>query len=140
MIQSGIASFVVHSTATVPEDISEALGLDPTSVRRSGDVLRSGRPVEHHTWSLDVHCHDNDEDDRTGTRPLRELLDLCGPAEGKIEILPDDCEARIWWSAYSDSVQGGFVLPIEISRRIVALGVDVYATVYLSGEDGGEER
>lgn len=74
--------------------------------------------------------------------PVRceKLLDVCGPAEGKIEILPDDCEARIWWSAYSDSVQGGFVLPIEISRRIVALGVDVYATVYLSGEDGGEER
>lgn len=65
---------------------------------------------------------------------------MCGRAEGKVEIQPDDCEARIWWSAYSDSVQGGFVLPIEISRRIVALGVDVYATVYLPGADGDEER
>lgn len=139
MIQSGIASFVVLSTDTEPEAVSELLGLVPTSIRRRGEVSRSGWFREVHAWSLDVDRIDNDEDDRTGTKPLRELLDLCRPAEGRIGELPDDCEARIHWSAYSDSLQGGFILPIALTHRIAALGVDMFTDVYLDdGEADGD--
>lgn len=42
---------------------------------------------------------------------------------------PADCEAKIRWSADSDSAQGGFVLPTEAIAGIAALGVDLFATV-----------
>jgi len=133
MIRSGRASLVVLSTGTDPVTISETLALAPTKVEPKGAVLRSGRVREHHVWSLDVETLDNDGD-LTGTRALRELLACARRAFGRIGKLPTDCDARVWWSADSDSTQGGFVLPIDLVDEISALGVDVYATVYLDDD------
>ncbi|PZU43458.1 MAG: hypothetical protein DI566_14595 [Microbacterium sp.] len=91
----------------------------------------------HHVWTLDIGRFDNSDDDQSGTIALGKLLVRCAPAYGRIGNLPDDCEARIWWSGDSDSVQGGFVISADLAGMISALGVDVYATVY-SGEDGLE--
>jgi hypothetical protein len=137
MIQSGRASFVVLSTDTEPAAISEMLALAPSEVSRKGALLRSGRPREHHVWSLDVESLDNTDEDQSGTRALRALLERCSPAFGRVGNLPDDCVARIWWSADSDSTQGGFVLPADLTEKISTLGVDVYATVYL--DEGSQE-
>ena len=89
---------------------------------------------EQHVWSLDVESLDNTDDDHTGTRALRELLLRASGAFGRVGNLPNDCETRVWWSADSDSSQGGFVLPIDLVKQISALGVDVHATVYLDDE------
>ncbi len=62
-------------------------------------------------------------------------MDRSRPATGRIQALPADCEARIWWSTDSDSGQGGFVLPADLSAQIAELGVDLYATVYLEDDD-----
>ena len=131
MIRSGRASFVVTSTETDPETISRLLGLDPTEVRPKGVTLRSGRVREHHTWSVDADTMNNTEEDQTGTGSLKEILRITRTAAGRVAELPDDCEARLWWHGSSDSAQGGFVLPAEVAGRIAALGVDLYATVYL---------
>lgn len=137
MIQSGLASFVVHSVATDPDVVTELLGIVPTEIVRRGTVLRSGRVREHHHWDVAVDFVYNDENDQTGTGALRQLLERLRPAEGRVAELPADCEARIWWSAYSDSVQGGFVLKSELTARIAALGVDLFATAYLDEEEAG---
>lgn len=47
---------------------------------------------------------------------------------------------RIWWSADSDSSQGGFVLPVELAVQIAALGVDLYGTVFVEPEAADEEE
>ncbi|CAN7346617.1 DUF4279 domain-containing protein [Microbacterium sp. LjRoot45] len=137
MIRSGRASLVVLSTETDPSTVSEVLALTPTTVELKGTVLRSGRVREHHVWSLDVGTLDND-DDLTGTRALRELLVRARPAFGRVGALPTDCDVRVWWSADSDSTQGGFVLPIDLVGQISALGADVYATVYLDDDAAGD--
>lgn len=134
MIRSGRASLVVLSTDTEPATISEILALTPSEVGQKGTILRSGRVREHHVWSLNVESLDNTDDDQTGTLPLRELLLRASGAFGKVGNLPSDCDTRVWWSADSDSSQGGFVLPIDLVNQISALGVDVYATVYLDEE------
>ncbi|MGW9167925.1 DUF4279 domain-containing protein [Agromyces sp. NPDC055658] len=131
MIQSGLASFVVSSSETDPAAISKLLGLDPTSVTNAGTPRKSGRVTSHHTWSIDIGEVDNESDDQTGTRAVRTLLRLIQPALGAVSNLPPDCEARIQWSAYSDSVQGGFVMPADLAAAIGEFGVDVYGTVYL---------
>ena len=137
MIRSGRASLVVLSSETDPSTISEVLALTPTRVELTGTFLRSGRVREHHVWSLDVGTLDND-DDLTGTRALRELLERARPAFGRVGELPTDCDVRAWWSADSDSTQGGFVLPIDLVDQLSALGADVYATVYLV-DDAGDD-
>uniref|UniRef100_UPI00405358AB DUF4279 domain-containing protein n=1 Tax=Microbacterium sp. LWH7-1.2 TaxID=3135257 RepID=UPI00405358AB len=123
------------STDTEPAAISETLALSPTRVEHKGTVGRSGRIRANHVWSLDVDSLDNTGDDQTGTRALRALLMRSGPAFGRVTDLPKDCDARIWWSMDSDSTQGGFVLPVDLAGRISALGVDLYATVYLDEDD-----
>lgn len=135
MIQSGMASLVVISVDTEPDRISELLTIDPTDVIAKGTVLRSGRVREHHVWSLETEWIDNTEDDQTGVGALGKLLDLSVPAAGKVASLPPDCEARIWWSAESDSAQGGFVFPAELAMQLGALGVDLYGTVYVEGDE-----
>lgn len=138
MIRSDRASLVVLSIDTEPATISEILALEPSKVVQKGAVLRSGRVRGHHVWSLDVESLNNTEDDQTGIRALRELLVRVRAAFGRVGNLPNDCEMRVWWLADSDSSQGGFVLPIDLVEQISALGVDVYATVYL--DDDAEDE
>lgn len=134
MIRSGRASLVVLSTETEPATISEILTITPSKVAPKGAVLRSGRVREHHVWSLVVESLDNTGEDQTGTRALRELLRRASGAFGRVGKLPSDCDTRVWWSADSDSSQGGFVLPLDLVGQISALGVDVYATIYFDEE------
>ncbi|KIC59480.1 DUF4279 domain-containing protein [Microbacterium hominis] len=136
MIRAGRASLVVSSVETDPDLVSHHLGLSPTTVSRKGEVSRSGRVCQHHTWAVDAGPLSNDEDDQTGTAALTTLLERCRAAFGRVGTLPADCHARIVWSADSDSAQGGFVLTAAVAAQIAALGVDLYGTMYLG--DGAE--
>lgn len=140
MIISDRASLSVLSTDTDPSDITQLLRVEPTRVRRAGETRRSGRVPEQHAWVVDVETLDVIEGDRTGMRALQLLLERCAPAAGRIGALPADCVARIWWSADSDSSQGGFVLPVELAVQIAALGVDLYGTVFVEPEAADEEE
>lgn len=139
MIQAGRASLTVVSTETDPALISEILGLVPTRVELRESLRRSGRPLEHNVWTIDVERNSSTGADETGTRALSDLVTGARPAIGRFPLLPADCDARIWWSADSDSTQGGFVLPAELAASIAALGVDVYATVYLKEDTNSAE-
>lgn len=139
MIRSGMSSLVVTSIETEADTVTRLLGIAPTEVTRKGAARRSGRVRDHNTWSLEIETLGNTDDDQTGTRALRDILDRCRPACGRIRALPTDCEARIWWSGDSDSTQGGFVLAADLASQIAEFGVDVYATVYLEDDDRAEE-
>lgn len=136
MIQSGTATFSVQSTETSPEHVTALLGVEPTRVQLVGTQNRSGRVRQVNQWAVHVGEMVNTAADQTGTGALRELLVLLRPAAGKVHQLPEDCHARISWTAYSDSPQGGFVLRADTSRAIADLGVDVFATTYLDDGDG----
>jgi len=131
MIQSGRASLTVVSNETDPARISEILGLLPTSIEGRGSVRRSGRTLDHNVWTLDIGRSANTDKDEAGTGALHSLLSVARPAAGNFPLLPADCDAKIWWSADSDSSQGGFVISADLATNIAALGIDVYATVYL---------
>lgn len=124
------------SVETDPDLVTQHLGLSPTTVSRKGEVSRSGRIREHHTWAVDAGALSDDDEDQTGTAALTTLLERCRAAFGRVGTLPADCHARIVWSADSDSAQGGFVLTAALAAQIDALGVDLYGTVYLG--DGAE--
>ncbi|WP_082590304.1 DUF4279 domain-containing protein [Agromyces sp. Soil535] len=139
MIQSGRASLTVVSNETDPARVSEILGLLPTSIKRRGSVRPSGRTLDHNVWTLDVGRSANTDADETGTRALHDLVSFARPAAGKFPLLPSDCNARIWWSTDSDSTQGGFVISADLAANIAALGIDVFATVYLEEASNNAE-
>ncbi len=139
MIQSGLASLTVVSNGTDPARVSEILGLLPTSIKRRGSVRPSGRTLDHNVWTLDVGRSANTKADESGTGALHNLVSVARPAVGKVPLLPTDCDARIWWSADSDSTQGGFVISADLATSIAALGIDVYATVYLEEASNNAE-
>lgn len=135
MIRSGRASFVVRSTRTSPAVVSDILGMEPTETIHKGTRTQSGRVQQFNLWSFDSELIENTSHDETGTLSLKWLLDKCETANGRVTMLPDDCEVRLWWSAYSDSTQGGFVLPPALAGQIAALGVDTYVSVYADVEE-----
>ena len=139
MIQSGRASLTVVSTETDPALISEILGFVPTRMKLRGSVTRSGRQLDHNVWTMDVERRFNTKADETGTRALSDLVTAARSGIGRFPLLPTDCSARIWWSADSDSTQGGFVIPVELAAGIAELGVDVYATVHLEDRTNSTE-
>ena len=57
-----------------------------------------------------------------------------------VPLLPADCETCIWWTADSDSTQGGFVLPVELMAQLAALGVDLYTRVNLDDRTDAEHE
>jgi hypothetical protein len=135
MIERDRATFSVQWSGSDPKTIGATLGIEPTEVHFEGAPLSSGHQRPNNIWSVNVAAMERTEEDQTGTAALRELLRRLEPAVGKLQNLPVDCHARIWWSADSDSGQGGFVLPAELLRAIADLGVDVYTTVFLSSDD-----
>lgn len=135
MIRSDRAFLSVQSTLTTPAEISQILRLEPTDVTEMGSVSRLGRVREHHSWSMRVETLDNTDEDQTGTRALRTLLEQCIPARGRVKELPTDCDARIWWSGDSDSSQGGFVIRADLVHMVAVLGIDLMATVYFDDDE-----
>ena len=95
-------------------------------------------PLEHNVWTFDLGRTSNPDGDQTGTRALQDLVNHARPAIGRFPLLPADCDARIRWSADSDSTQGGFVISTGLAANILELGVDVYATVYLEDSNSAE--
>lgn len=83
MIRAGRASLVVSSVETDLDLVTQHLGLSPTTVTRKGEVSRSGRVREHHTWAVDAGPLSNDEEDQTGTAALTALLEQCRAAFGR---------------------------------------------------------
>ncbi len=135
MIQFARASFSIHSTETDPDRITEALGLQPTKVGRIGEGRGLGKPRSRHYWGVDGPRLGNTEEDQTGSAALAELVSIMRPAAGKVQNLPADCDAAIWWSADSDSTQGGFVLPAELLSALAELGVPLFGTIYVESDD-----
>lgn len=88
MIRAGRASLVVSSVETDPGLVSQHLGLSPRTVIRKGEVSRSGRVREHHTWAVDARTFSNDDDDQTGTAALTALLEQRRAACGRVGRLP----------------------------------------------------
>lgn len=52
---SSMLALIVMGFDAEPEVVTDILQLEPTSVRRKGDVGMTGKPSRSNGWSLDVH-------------------------------------------------------------------------------------
>ena len=99
-------SLIVMGFGVEPEVVTDVLQLQPTSVRRKGEVGRTGRPNQSNGWHLDVHP-DRLSDGKQHEDALALLLSHLRGREANFarlhsEVNPDDV-----------GVYGGMYVPAE---------------------------
>jgi hypothetical protein len=57
------------------------------------------------------------------------------PRANALAALREGGETRIWWSGFSDSTQGGFVMTAALQHDFAMLGCDLFGKTYLNEDD-----
>ena len=122
------ASFGFSKFACLPEEISLALGLEPTDARREGEnrVVRGKLfRVPFSTWSLsstsgskDVNVH------------LRELLDRVQPVARSIEARWNAPAFSVMWQGTYLYAGSGPFYEADVVRGIASLRADLWQDIY----------
>lgn len=132
MVPNGDSSLVIRSRTLTSTQITELLGVQPTHTADRGDLVspRLQRFREDSLWRLDGEPN-SDPLDQTGFGSMRNLLSALRGKGAAIESLQDSCVVVLDWHGFSDSEQGGFVVPADVIRAAAELGCDLFGTVYL---------
>jgi hypothetical protein len=137
MIVDSSASLVITSTTLTVEQITQRLGIEPSASRNTGDPHGAPRPdaigvVVQRTaretfWRLDSGA----DDAANSFSSLVALVDLLRDKRDNLASLRPACTTVIIWGGFSDSGQGGFVVPAPLLADLGYLGCDLYGTAYL---------
>lgn len=132
----------LYSLTATPEEISSALGIEPTRVLRMSEVRnpQGRRPVtqKQNGWFLSSEGHVQSRDVR---RHLDWLLDQISKADSTLKRLTDTqvggVRADVACVWFSRSGHGGPTLSPSQMLRLGALGLDCWFDLY-SGEHSDE--
>jgi hypothetical protein len=150
MIVDSRSSLSLYSELRTAAEITVVLSLEPDDSEEMGEPTRAARAGRNLSpkymidqrahWSLDADPSAVDPDDKTGFGSLRVLVAAIRNSAPALESLRPDCETIIWWSGYSDSVQGGFVKPADLIANLALLGCDLYGTAYFDEDDDDNDN
>lgn len=138
MIIDNTAALIVQSEEHPVDRVTAVLGLEPTRTRARGEVVSARRSVilaQHHVWVHRVERAEVPDDDRTGMGALTLLVQRLAPAAERLASLRPDYRTIIDWGGFSDSSEGGFVMPADLAAALGSLGCDLYGTAYLDAGD-----
>jgi hypothetical protein len=132
VVPNGDATLIIKSTTLTIRQITEALGLQPSRTAERGEPISPTmqRSREESIWALDG-APSSDPSDQTGFGSMRNLLAALQDKTEVIESLRASCRILLDWHGFSDSEQGGFVMPSDVIRAAAGLGCDLFGTVYL---------
>ena len=146
MIVRSIATLAVDSGTHSAAGVTRALGIAPTSSFEIGDPTRNalagrapGAVHGHAHWSFTADENQIDDSDETGFASLRVLIDVFRNKAEALASLRPAYETVIWWSGFSDSWQGGFVMLPDLLADLAALGCELYGTTYLAEPEVDDE-
>jgi len=145
MVVDSSASLAIYSDTHTAAEVTALLGVEPTGGGEIGDAKhpprldRERQPArqffyKQSTWLFDVP-DGADSDDESGFASVRRLLDIFGPKSEVLGELRRNYRTIIWWAGFSDSSQGGFVMPAELLSDLGELGCDLFGTVYTGDVD-----
>ena len=140
MIIDNTAALIVQSEVHAVDRVTSVLGLEPTRTRTrtKGEVISKRRSVihaKHHVWVHRVERTEVSGDDQTGMGALAILVGRLAPRAAQLASLRPDYRTSIDWGGFSDSSQGGFILPAGLATVLGSLGCDLYGTAYLDAGD-----
>lgn len=138
MITESTAALVVVSEELPPEHVTEVLGMKPSRTIRKGEPRSAKHPEIISTdnrWILSIERSDVPTGDQTGFGSVAILVDRLLPYTAALMSLRPQCETVVTWGGFSDSGQGGFVIPRSVLVGLAALDCDFYGTAYLADDD-----
>jgi hypothetical protein len=149
VIVRSIATLALDSETGSAAAVTQALGITATASYEIGDSTRNalaGRPLgrpgatyPNSHWSFTADEDLIDRSDETGFGSLRVLLDVFRDKAETLASLRPDYETVIWWSGFSDSWQGGFVMLPDLLTDLAALGCELYGATYLAEPEVDDE-
>lgn len=116
-----------------PQEISSALGIEPTEVRRKGEqrVLRNGREftIPFSSWSIE-----SDSDSKDINVHLRQLLQRLDGKEQRIDAKWKPSFSILWRGNYLYAGSGPF-FEFDVLAGIVRCGADLWQDIYQVDND-----
>jgi hypothetical protein len=144
MITESLATLSIQSESESAAALTRILGIEPHDSHEIGDLTWSGRhpgrsaaPThrDFSSWSYTVEREQTPSDDETGLWSVRELIRVFGPLAETLQSLRPKYDYRIWWSGFSDSWQGGFVIEKDLLSGLARLDADIFGTAYFDADD-----
>ena len=152
-VGNNTATLIVYSPTQPAAAVTEALGVEPTSIREKGSRMATGSRIatgspspaaasgsgstrfRESLWQYSVVVQvDSWEQDPAGTASLRQLLEVFVGKGPQFASLRPQYETHISWSGRSGSTQGGFVIEPELLTALAELGCRFFGDVYLTAE------
>lgn len=146
MVIDSRASLDILSDSLTCEEITKALGVEPSLYHDKGDPKGKPRPdangdliqrrYERAVWSWESATPD---DSTVVQSSLEQVVAKFESRADALTALRDSCTITVHYWGHSDSTQGGFVIPAEVIAGLSVLGCDVFGSVYtdFAHPDGG---
>lgn len=146
MVVDSSAVLKILSDSLTCDEITKALGIEPSLSHDKGDPKGKPRPDAHGTlmqrrhdravWSWFAEPSDDTTDAQSS---LEQIVSTFASRADALATLRQYCTIVVDYWGHSDSTQGGFVFPAEVVAGLATLGCDVYGSVYTDSAhpDGG---
>jgi hypothetical protein len=124
------ATFRAFSESLDPDEVSRALGIEPTKCFRAGDERKPNRPYAPYRsggWLLSTEAFES-RDIREHVDRLLDRLEPSAPALARLVEEGARCSVFCFWS--SDNGQGGPQLDPTQMARLAALNLPILFDVY----------
>jgi len=119
----------------VPAAITQALRLEPTTVREAGERRGKGRVWNQAVWGYNGCPSDTPKYWASLEDGLTFLLDQLEPLRSQIDNYKQNYDVVLWCGHFQSSFDGGPTLSAQLMRRLADFGVDLYIDNYFGESD-----
>lgn len=125
--------FRIEGGGMSPNQITEALGLDPC-MTRDQSVVRGGRTLNA-LWSYDGGFARNNEEAKTWLsieEAMSDLVEKLLPKRDAIHAKLGGANVYWWCGHFKDSFDGGYSLSSALLEKLALLGAPIEMSCYVS--------
>ena len=116
----------------VPATITQALGLEPSSVREVGERRAEGKVWNQALWGYNGFPKNTPSYWPSLEDGLMFLLDRVEPLQSQIDHYKQKHDVVFWCGHFQSSFDGGPTFSAKLLRRLADFGVDLYLDNYFA--------
>lgn len=124
--------FRISGAELVPATITQALELEPSSVRQMGERKAQGKVWYQALWGYNGFPSDTPNSWASLEDGLTFLLDRLEPFRTQIDSYKQKFDVVWWCGHFQSGFDGGCTLSVGLMRRLADFGVDLYIDNYFA--------
>lgn len=122
----------VSGAELVPAHVTQALGLEPCTIREAGKPKSKSRVWKESVWGYNGFPEGPAKHWASLEDGLTFVLDRVEPLRSQIEGFKQSCDIFWWCGHFQSSFDGGPLLSAGLLRRLGDFGADLYIDNYLA--------